>query len=87
MVQTEGKLCGLIEGHLVQIFAAQLGECADSLVYPLIAVDLSARRLDGSGGASGHWARGANGINSALREVSFGSNHAELEHQSEVKRT
>lgn len=38
--QAEGFLGVLVEGHLVLVLAALLGEGADALVDPLVAVDL-----------------------------------------------
>lgn len=38
--QAELVLGDLVEGHLVLVLAALLGECAHALVHPLVAVDL-----------------------------------------------
>lgn len=40
--QAELVLSDLVEGHLMLIFTALLSKRADSLVYPLVAVDLGA---------------------------------------------
>ena len=42
--EAELVLGGLVEGHLVLVFAALLREGADALVHPLVAVDLGATR-------------------------------------------
>ena len=44
MVKTKRELGCLVEGHFVLVFASKLGESTDSLMDPLIAIDLLATR-------------------------------------------
>lgn len=46
MVETKRELSSLVQRHLVLVLASKLGESTDTLVDPLIAVDLvSTHRL------------------------------------------
>jgi hypothetical protein len=45
MVETESHLGSLVHGHLMLVLATHLGECADALVDPFVAIDLLSTTL------------------------------------------
>jgi len=74
MVETKRELSCLVKWHLVLVLAAKLGESANSLVDPLIAVDLqAARRLYSSRSCGGVGSRFRDdGVDFPLKSVSAG---------------
>ena len=74
MVETKRELGCLVKWHLMLVLAAKLGESTNSLVNPLIAVDLLATRRLYSSRSCGRVGSGFrdDGVDFLLKSVSAG---------------
>ena len=83
MVETQGQLSSLVGWHFMLVFATKLGECTNSLVNPLVAIDLLAAAGRGRRVLGSSYDVVDLHLNKVSKNIDFGTDYGKFEEGGE----